>query len=262
MLIVKVPKKNTPKKGTQFPVRLQMGPTYEVIDFYLKGGLTKAHLENIRVEVRGKPIQVFKNATVLDQINQAWKRPQAGRADLLRLWFYRPELDKLEQARNFALGTQDVDTVVITMDIAADAPDTADIDIKARVTAEQPLGVITKIKAFPQSFAQGGEQQIADIPTAGAAVAAMHFVTEHANHITLELDSLKVVDGSRQELHDAYSESLAAQTGFTHVSYLPRGDMFDALVTDGVQDFRVTVDLAQAATFPLVIEYFDSFSGL
>lgn len=262
MLHIKVPKKNSVEAGTQFAIKPAIGPTYEVFYLYLKGGLTLAQLKDIRVEVRGKPIQIFRDGVQAQMLNKHYKRPLSDKADVLALWFYRPELHNLEQRRNFALGTADVDTLSITMDIAADAPQASDIEVKARTTAARPLGVITKIKQYPQTFAQGGEQDIADIPTRDAALVGMHFGTGHIEAMRLELDSLKVVEGTKAELHDAYSEWVEAQTSNAHLSFVARGDQFDALITEGVQDFRVTIDLAQAATFPLMVEYFDSYSGL
>jgi hypothetical protein len=262
MLIKLIPNKSAVAAGTQFVVRPQIGPTYEVVDFYLTGGLTKAMIKNFRVEVRGKPIQTFKDGVQMDALNKAWRRPESGRDDLLRLWFYRPELENLAQARNFALGTQDVDTLAFVMDIDASAPVAANMVVKARTTAPMDLGVMTKIKQFPQNFAQGGEQEIADLPTRGAAIAAMHLQSAEVESLELALDSYKVLEGKVSELHDSYAESLTPQAGFAHVSYLPRKSQFDALVTEGVQDFRLTVGLANAASFPLVVEYFDSYDGL
>ena len=262
MLQIKIPKKNKPVPGTQFSLRPAIGPTYEVFYFYLKGGLTLAHLKNIRVEVRGKPIWSLKDGAQLQAINKFYKRPLSERSDVLPFWFYRPELNEIAERRNFALGTFDVDTLAIVMDIDESAPEGCDIEIKARTTAPQRIGVITKIKQYPQTFAQGGEQDIADIPRRDAAIVGMHLQTPHVSAMKLEMDNMKVVEGSKTELHDAYSEWVAPQTGFSHMSFVGRGTQYDALLTEGVTDFRLTIDLAQAATFPLVVEYFDSFAGV
>ncbi|MAK90068.1 MAG: hypothetical protein CMI13_02355 [Oleibacter sp.] len=262
MLHIKVPKKNTPVPGTQFALRPAIGPTYEVFFLYLKNGLTLAHLKNIKVEVRGKPIWSLKDGEQLQALNAHYGRPLSDRADVLAFWFYRPEMQKIEERKNFALGTGDVDTLAIVMDIDAAAPQAGDIEIKARTTARRPLGVITKIKQYPQTFAQGGEQDIADIPTRDAAIAGLHLQTADVAAMRLELDSLKVVEGTTEELHDAYAEWVEAQTGFAHMSFIGRGSQYDALITEGVQDFRLTIDLDNAATFPLVVEYFDTYAGL
>lgn len=262
MLHVKIPKKNQPVAGTQFSIRPPIGPTYEVIYLYLKGGLTAAMLQNVRVEVRGKPIQSFKSGEQIQSLNKYYKRPNSDQSDVIALWFYRPELEEFAERKNFALGTADVDTLAIVADVAASAPATADIEIKARTTAARPLGMVTKIKQYPQTFAQGGEQDIADIPTRDAAIAGIHMQTGDITALRLELDSLKIVEGTVAQLNDAYAEKYAAQPDFAHVSYLGRGSQFDALLTESVQDFRLTLDLSQAATFPLIVEYFDTFAGL
>lgn len=266
MLQIKIPKKNKPAAGTEFSLRPAIGPTYEYIRFHLSGGLQLQHIKNISVDVRGKPIQMFKDGKQLERLNKAYKRPQNNAVDtseVMTLWFYRPELDDIAERKNFSLGTADVDTLAITFDIDAAAPAGSDIDVTARTSAARQLGVITKIKQYPQTFAQAGEQDIADIPLRDAAIAGIHCDTAHVNNLRLELDSLKVVEGSTDVLAAAYDDEFdSAGGGFKSISYLARGTQYDALSTENVQDFRLSINLTQADTFPLMVEYFDTYAGL
>lgn len=266
MLHIVVPKKNKPVAGTQFSLRPAIGQTYEYIRFNLLGGLTVEHIKKLTVNVRGKPIQSFADANQLERLNYFYKRPRASQAQtatMFTLWFYRPELDDIAERKNFSLGTVDVDTLSIDFDIDAAAPAASDIKVTARVSAPRPLGVITKIKQYPQTFAQAGEQDIADIPLRGAAIAGLHCDTTLVSDLRLELDSLKVVEGTIDDLAAAYDGEIdMPNSGFKSISYLSRGTQYDALATDGVQDFRLNVNLGGAGTFPLMVEYFDTYAGL
>lgn len=262
MLIKPIPRIGEVTRGTQFPVRLKIGPTYEYVDFYLMGGLTLAQMRDITVEINGKPIQTWRDGAQLQALNKYYRRPESDRDDMVRLWFYCPELETLEERRNFALGTADVDTAVITIEIAETAPEGANLEMSARTTFPQKLGVIRKVKQFPQTFAQGGEQDIDKIPARDASIIGMHMQTTAVEKVRLQLDSLEVLRGSVARLHDNYSEVTTAQPGFAHICYSPRAMPQDALSTEGVADFRLSLELSGAATFPLIVEYVDTWSGL
>ena len=57
-------------------------------------------------------------------------------------------------------------------------------------------------------------------------------------------------------------EWIAPQTGFAHMSFFGPWQPVRCTADRGVQDFRLAVDLAQAATFPLVVEYFAATAAL
>lgn len=261
-LLKKIPKKMDVTAGAQFIVRPSIGPTYEVIHLYLKGGLTADQVKNFKVEVRGKAIWSLRTLERMQEINAHYRRPLSDRADVVSLWFYRPELDDIEQRMNFALGTADVDTLAITMDIDAAADATADIEIVARTSGARPFGLCTKIKEFPQTFAQAGEFDIADLPRRSAALAGLHLTSDKITDLKLEIDSLAVVESSVTRIHDNQDEWVDTQAGYTHLNFIGRGSQYDALQTEGVQDFRLKIDLSEAASLEVVAEYFDTFAGL
>lgn len=261
-LLKKIPKKMDVTPGAQFVIRPSIGPTYESIQLYLKGGLTADMVKNLKVEVRGKAIWSLRTLQRLQNLNAHYRRPLSDRDDVVVLWFYRPELDDIAQRMNFALGTGDVDTLAITMDIDEDAPAESDIEIVTRTSGVRPFGVCTKIKEFPQTFAQAGEFDIADLPTKSAALAAMHLTTDKITDIKLELDGRIALDSKVSRIHDNQEEWVDAQGGHSHVNFIGRGSLYDALHTEGVQDFRLKVDLSESASFEIIAEYFDTYDGL
>lgn len=261
-LLKVIPKKMQVTAGAQFVVRPNIGPTYETITLYLKGGLTAEMVKNLKVEVRGKAIWSLRSAARLQELNAHYRRPLSDRADTVVLWFYRPELDDLAQRMNFALGTADVDTLAITMDIDAAAPAQADIDVVARTSGARPFGICTKLKEFPQTFAQAGEFDIADLPRQVGGVAALHLSTDKISNMKLEIDGRNVVESPTERIHDNQEEWVDTQVGFSHMNFVARGSQMDALSVEDAQDFRLKVDLTQAASFDVLAEYFDTYSGL
>lgn len=261
-VLKKVPKRMEIAPGAQYTVRLPIGPTYEKLSFYLGGGLTMAQVKNFRVEVRGKPIVSLKSLARLQEMNKHYRRDGSDRTDMVTLWFYRPEFVNIAERLNYAMGTADVDTAVVTMEIDAAAPAESDIEVMALQSGPRPFGVCTKIKEFPQTFAQGGEFDIADLPRRSAAIAGLHLSTDKVTDMKLELDSLTVVEGTTAQIHDHQDEWVDSQAGYSHMNFVTRGTQFDALQTDGVQDFRLKVNLTQAASFDVVVEYFDTYDGL
>jgi hypothetical protein len=261
-LLKKIPKKMDVTAGAQFVIRPSIGPTYESITLYLKGGLTAAMVKSLKVEVRGKAIWSLRSLARLQELNAHYRRPLSDRADVVVLWFYRPELDDIGQRMNFAMGTADVDTLAITMDIDDAAPAISDIEIVARTSGVRPFGICTKIKEFPQTFAQAGQFDIADLPTKSAALAAMHLTSDKVTDIKLELDGRVALESTTARIHDNQEEWVDAQAGMSHVNFIGRGSLYDALHTEGVQDFRLKVDLSEAASFEIIAEYFDTYDGL
>jgi hypothetical protein len=261
-LLKKIPKKMDVTPDAQFVIRPSIGPTYEVIYLYLSGGLTADKVKNLKVEVRGKAIWSLRTLERMQEINAHYRRPLSDRADVVALWFYRPELDDVDQRMTFALGTSDVDTLAITMDIDGTAPAESDIEIVARTSGARPFGVCTKIKEFPQTFAQAGEFDIADLPTRSAALAGMHLKSDKITDIKLEIDSRVALESPVLRIHDNQDEWVDSQVGYSHVNFIARGSMYDALHTEGVQDFRLKVELSEAASFDIVTEYFDTYDGL
>lgn len=261
-LLKKIPKKMEVTKGAQFVIRPNIGPTYEAITLYLKGGLTMAMVKNLKVEVRGKAIWSLRSLTRLQELNAHYRRPLSDRDDAVVLWFYRPELDDIAQRMNFAMGTQDVDTLAITMDIDESAPTECDIDVVARTSGARPFGICTKLKEFPQTFAQAGEFDIADLPTRVGGIAALHLSTDKIAEMKLEIDGRNVIESPVDRIHDNQDEWVDTQAGYSHMNFVARGSQFDALDVEGVQDFRLKVDLTEAASFDVLAEYFDTYAGL
>jgi len=241
-----------------------VGLTYEKITF-VQGGtaFTRAQMTNIEVKVNGKSIQSYLDGTELDEINDYYGR--ADTANYLTLHFNRPELRDLVQSRLTALGTADVQTLTVELDITGATAPT--LKAFAVLREPEPLGLITKVKAFPVTFATAGKQDIDSIPGNGPRIAAMHLFKSDVSDVEVEVDSIKVVDASKTEGEVIQKEAMPVarvpQTAVaTHIDFLLDGDTAQALVTKGVQDLRVRPTLTTSGAVRAVVEYLDGFGGI
>lgn len=246
--------------GSDCTLNMPVGLTYEAV-LLAYSGITLAQMKNIEVLINGKVIQKFATGTILDQINQFYKRGTA--AGVLVLWFSRPELNLVAEQRLTAIGTADVQTFSLRMDIDAGAAAPA-ITAYAIKSAQQPLGMITKIKNFPVTFATAGQQDIDNIPRSGARIAAVHLFKADISSVAVEVDSTKIVDSTKTVIHAflGYCDRTPLTASATHIDFLADGDIFHALPTEKTKDLRIRPYLDTAGLVNVIVEYLDGFDGL
>lgn len=261
MQLRKIPKKSQPTKDLPFSIRPKVGVTYDLIALKLTN-VTKAELKNIEILVRGKPIQSFRDGTVVQKINDFYGRPDMG-SNWLIFYFMRPEFRDLPKAKVFSLGTLDVDTLEISFDVMS-ASATPNIETYAQVSEPRNLGTITKIRRYAQDYGQAGTKEISDLPTGKATIASIHYGSPEITEIKLEADSRSVVENMPVEAVETFigAHGLNPQTGYRHLTFVAEGEPTKAFPTQGVVDLRTTIELANADAFDVVVEYFDTYSGL
>jgi len=146
--LIPLPSVSNVAAGSQASVRCPVGLTYDniIVNF---NGVTAAQIKNVELRINGKVIQAYDSLTVVDDMNAFYARPY-GNSSNVTFWFNRPEIENVNMwlSRLLALGTADVDTFDILMDIdsAAVAPV---IKMYAVLSEATPMGLITKLKNSP-----------------------------------------------------------------------------------------------------------------
>ena len=238
--------------------------TYEKILLKYGGTFTRAQMKNIRLEINGKPLQEYKDGDELDAINDYYGR--ADVAGFLTLYFVRPEMDFKDGMQKLCgLGTADVDTMQLRIDIDAAAVNPT-LEAYAVTSDPQPLGAITKVKAFPASFATAGEQAIDNLP-GGPRIIAMHLFKADVDEVSVEVNGRRVAEGVKAVHEQVQKESgrVPQTASCTHVDFCLDGNLAEALVTDrkaGVEDLRIRPTLGTSGAVRLVVEYLDGFQGI
>jgi hypothetical protein len=239
------------------------GLTYEQVHFALTD-CTDAEVTNIRVKVNGEEIQFFEDGTTLEDFNDYYGRPNT--ADVLSLYFSRPEMADLIRERATALGTLDIQTLTIEMDIDAGA---AGVTITAYALVSEPtaLGAFTRIRRFPFNFGGSGQVEMTGI-TYGAAIQAMHFQKSNVSNVLIQESSKSVVNMPKtilEHMQKGYGRAPVTAL-YTHVDFNLEGDPAQSLMTsardaNGVvraKDLRIQPTLATSGACDLYVEYLDT----
>lgn len=245
--------------GSTATLQLPLGATYDAIHIEYDG-VTLAQLKNIEVRINGKVIQSFIDGVRLQDINKYYKRNV--KSGIITLWFIRPEMDNVGLRRMTAIGTADVATFDLRVDI--DAAATAPVlTAYANKSNQAPLGMITKFKRFPASSATAGQKEIDNIPRE-ARIAAIHLFKEDIAKCEVEVNERPVYDfgkvlGAGVQVDYGRNPNSAKHTT---VDFTLEGDPSQALVVQGANDFRLRTELTTAGAFDIVVEYLTDFGGI
>lgn len=258
----KMPSISNVSAGSTAVLECPRGKTYDFITFKYAGtAVTRAMLKNIQVMLNGKAVQTFKDADRLQDFNDYYGR--SDDAGYVTIWFIRPEMTNIVQQRLTAIGTLDVQTFSVNIDIDAGAPGDLTLEATSMLSEPQPLGVITKVKNFPVSSDVVGEMEISDIPRRGR-IQALHLFKADLSNVIVEMDSRKVFESSKvmAEVIQGSHARTPITAKATHVDFQLEGDNAQALVMQGVQDFRVKPTFDTSGAADVVVEYLDGLEGL
>lgn len=268
MSFIDVPQVSNVAVGGTFTISFPTGRTYRSIQLLLNN-ITS--LTNLTLKLNGKSVQDWGSLSEIVAVNKYYNRGDGSGNSYYTLHFTRPELDTKSRDAT-AIGTQNLETMTLEGFVAAGAAG-ASISVKADVIAPRDLGLLTKIKRFPVTFATGGLQQLANLPR-GPRIIAVHLFNDPATLITelrVEANSVTVMHGSVGDLADFQSKAERQRVpqsggggGGTSVAidFCLAGDLADALVTASLNDLRIEPTLTAAGQIIALVEYLDQFAGI
>lgn len=261
--------------GQQTTIQCPVGKIqYENMNIQ-RGGtqFTKDQLKNIRVEVGGKPIMEFKNATQLDLINAYYGRDVA--ADSSTIHFYKPEFLEPAQAQGFNLGLSDVSVLQTRFDIDAGA-------VAPTVTANRTqwqapgandtelynnnrLGAFTKTRRFTKTASGAGDFEIDDLPRE-AYIQAIHLICAAGDNISsceVKADGITVHKSTVTQMTE-YVERYkrVRQTNTYHIDFMLKNMIGGQLPVAGLSDFRLILNMAAGDTIDVYVEYLSGYAGI
>lgn len=251
-------------------LELPIGPTYKRIVFAgaAAAGLEIAQLGRIDVNVNAKTIQTFKNAQRLFDLNTFYRRGTdtiSATASEFVLHFERAELHSLADRRGPGLGTADVATFTVEIDLGA-VP--ADFTLRAFAEIDplpQPLGLFTRIREFPFNAPAAGIVEMDKFPRSGL-YQAIHMQKADISLVEVEANGNKLVDATTAVLHRVALEGSpvkrAPVSGYTHLDMATDGDLFQAIRADVLGDFRLKMTVGSAGAFDIVTETLDSLASI
>jgi len=261
--IKKLPSLSNVSPGARATLECPVGPTYKRLHIVASGtGLTAAHIGKIEVRVNGKTIQDFKDLQRLIDINGYYGRP-ADSATGWTIHLDRPEASDLVYKRLTGIGTADVQTMDVLIDIDSAAPSDIALEAYAEVSEPMPLGPFVGIRTFPFSSAVAGEVEIDKIPR-GPRIMAIHCFKGDVNAVVVEADGFKIVDAKKAVLEAMQKGAVPRarvpmSAKATTVDFMLEGDFAQTLVTGPLKDFRVRTDLGTSGAMDVVVEYLRDF---
>lgn len=257
----KCPSFSNVQAGSTATLQLPLGLTYHALYLYFSG-VSLAQLKNIRIEVDGKPIKKWADGVRLNIENMHYGRG-AATTDTLPIFFTRNELEEINQRRVFALGTRDVQTMSLLIDIDSEA---AAPVLKANSvrSASAPMGFITRIHEFKHSSAVAGEIEIDNIPLRqNASIAAIHIYSPDVTECSLQIDDAIVWEMTKSgaaKMQQDHGRTPQSNTKMS-LDFLLEGDFVQAIQLAGVQDFRLKPVLSKAGSMDIVVEYLEEYNA-
>lgn len=245
--------------GQRATLGVPVGPiSYDHLALELTG-VTKAQIKNIRVEIGGKTVQTYKDATRLETLSKYYKYQVDD--DRLVIPFYREHLQIAAEAQAFTFGAADVGIFQVSWDIDAAAANPS-IKAYAAVGPSMALGFITKVKEFSAAASAAGTLEIDNIPRS-AWIQAIHLKSPHITAVELEANSKIHWKGDKTRMSKYLQRAgRVPQTDFYHIDFMTKNVMGTQMVAEGLQDLRLRLEMADAAQVDVIVEYYDGFQGI
>lgn len=253
--------------GSVAILELPVGPTYERIDISITAasGLDVTDIGRINVVIDGVVRQTFKNLQRLLDLNSYYQRGDdsiGATAGRFSLHFFRREMMNNVMRLAPGMGTGDVQTVTVEMEIVSGAP--ATIAMSANATWEnsvQPLGAFVHVKEYPWSSTVSGEVDF-DKLLRGPFYMGIHLFKSDVTAVKVEKDQRIYVDASKTLLElsqkDACPQKRTPVTASaTHIDFMTAGNLADAMPSAGAQDLRLKMTLGTSGSVDIVTETLD-----
>lgn len=266
--ILRLPSISRVAANSRAILELPIGPTYKriVLVGAAAAGFAVGQVGRIDVNVNAKTIQTFKNLQRLIDLNAFYNRSAdtvSAAGTEFALHFERAELHSLADRRGPGMGTADVATFTVEIDLAA-VP--ADFTLQAYAEIDplpQPLGLFTRIREFPFNAPAAGIVEMDKFPRSGL-YQAIHMQKGDISLVEIEANGNKIVDATTAVLHRIAKEGAPIKrvpvAGYTHLDMASDGDLFQSIRAEALGDFRLKMTVGSAGAFDLVTETLDSLA--
>lgn len=249
--------------GQTATCRLPVGLTYHKV-FFSYAGVTLAQMKEIRVYVNAQTLIRVQGGDTLDKLNQF--DGMAAAAGFLTIDFERFALRTRVQQEATALRTGDrtdkrpITSIRVEIDIDAAASAPVLGVPKAVQSPAAVAGPLKILRTLTYSPSAAGDFEIADLPRVGDISRITFKHSGNLDGVKLTRDGFVTWERSEAENNLLLADGIRVpQTNFFMLDTTEEGNGQEAIRMAGVQDFRLTLDMAGADTVELIIEY---ISGL
>lgn len=261
--------------GSTATARLPIGATYEQLLISYSGTtFDLSHITEIRVVGNGKTMMRYptvgaiSGGQLLDKINQYEGR--AAAAGILVLDFNRFGIRTRTNEELTGIGTGmspshpkyktaggtgvELSTLYLEIDIKATAVAPV-LASKAIQSPFRPMGLVKKVRHFIYTAGGAGDVEISDLPR-GDLINKMYVHSTDINSMKVETDRNVRFERNKAENELVQGDGVRVpQAGMYVFDPSEIGNGSEALPTFGVQDFRLTFDMAAGGSLPITVEY-------
>ena len=257
LLTKKTPSFQGVAAGQTATCNLALGLTYHVLALTYSG-ITLAEMNEIRLVANGKVIQRWASGTQLDLINQFEGRAASTNGVLMIPVGDRYGMKSRDGVEFSGLGTGALDDpnpivslyLEIDIDAAALAPALSMIALQSDASNS---GLIKRVEQYSYAPAGAGDFDISDLPK-GNIFGQLYFASANINSIEIRRNGYTVFDRTAAENNAIQADGVRIpQAGYFVVDLNEQGYGSEGLVTKGVQDLRIVLNMSAAGVVPLTL---------
>ena len=255
----KLPSLTNVVAGSTATLQVPIGVTYHAIEL-VYSGVTLAQIKNIEVQLNGKTFHEYQDGERLQDMNKYFGRNvEAGR---MVIWFETPELDNAAMRRSTCIGTENIATFQVKMDIdgAAVSPN---IEAYAITSPNRPTTVLQKVKRWVVTNASSGLKEVADIPKEGVIPQIFLFKNDISS-CELSINGTKLWEPDKtlgEQIQRDYGR-VPDSAKYTAIDFMLEGTPENAISVKGVSDFRLRPVFDSAGTADIVVVYLSGLGGI
>lgn len=258
----KMPSFNAVAAGGTAINNLPIGLSYHRLIIRYKRGATPADATSAQFTADINEIRLVLDGTViwrltggeLVALNAYYGK--AHRDGVFPMFFSRPWTRTAEGEDSLMLGTADVQTLTLEIDINSAAVNPT-LDLYAVQGDPAPLGTFVTVRPHSKNASATGEIEIQDVPNRGPyAGFALHFTTANISQVVMEANQRIVFEADTaiaQRLSDDAVPPRVWQTGYWHVDFLHTNRHLDGLPLD-LQAISLRPTMTATGTFKVLVE--------
>lgn len=261
--LIEMPSPQGVAASSKVIINLPVGMTYDELIFQNSASLTPDKMTNFKLKAGADTIIDVSSFDVIEDLNKYYNRPQA--ANVYTLWFLRPELK--EDVRGlYVFGTANVGSLTVEFDIPAGVASPT-CKVYAVQRAAQQMGIITKLREFPTSYATSGKQLIDNLARA-ANIGAIHLKKSDVSSVEFEINSgsgpSKIIEGTKTILETVQKqyERVPQTAKYTHLDFMLTGDFSAPLPATALVAMAVKPTIDTSGALTTVVEYLDGRGGI
>lgn len=256
----RLPAPNTVAAGGTSTFNIPLGPSYRAFlpryNTSTGGGPTEANMrseiEKIRLLINGIARVELTGGELFDIMEYYGQTINDG---VIPFILARPWMRTIVGEENLVLGTRNLDTLTLEIDIASGAS-SPDLDLDAWYTPEsRDLGFMIEMRKYVRQASGAGVLEISDLPKLNGPLIAAHFNSSAITALEVVLDDVEEFNGDLESLSASQKwTGRVPQTNYVHFepAWLDRFD--DTLPLANSQDWRQKATVSGATTINVLYE--------